>query len=121
MAARLLLVEDEPDLLIEIEEFLASRGHDVITARTGREALRQLAEREVDLVIADDLMPQLSGQQMLAKLRATPAWQHLPVIIVSAWTAELGTARDPAPDARLLKPFDLDELDRLVRRLLDLG
>ena len=88
MKARIMLVEDEPDIREEIAEYLGFCGYDVTTAADGKEALSQLTAQPVDLVIADELMPNLTGLQLLARLRAMDQLRDMPVIIVSAWMAD---------------------------------
>lgn len=120
---RVLVVEDDP-ALIELLRFLLEReGLQVTVARDGLEALDQLAAHPPDLMLLDLRLPKLEGMDVLWEIRNNPQWQALPVIILSVddsprtmlqgW--QLGV------DGYFVKPFDPDELLRVVRRVLSLS
>lgn len=113
--ATVLLVDDEPELLSVLAEQLSSRSFDVVTCAGGREALTTVDSREVDLVITDYRMPEMSGLALSAELRRRKPW--LPVIIL--------TGNDHEPDLLkalpeggfdfLEKPFRFEVLINRVR------
>jgi CheY-like chemotaxis protein/tetratricopeptide (TPR) repeat protein len=83
MSVRILLAEDNENLAALLGRFLGAQGHTVAYAPTGSEALRQLAAARVDLLVLDLRLPELSGIDLLQKIRKSPALQELPVIIIT--------------------------------------
>ncbi len=104
--ARVLLVDDEPDIREVLADALSWEGYDVATAANGREALRILRSGPpVDVVLLDLTMPIMSGWEFRQVQRLDPALAGIPVIVTSA--SSPGTT---APVRFLPKPFGLDEL-----------
>jgi DNA-binding response OmpR family regulator len=83
-SGRLLVVDDNSLNREQLREVLVQHGHEVIEASDGCMALDLLAERPVDLILLDVQMPRLSGFEVLERLKADSAWQHIPVIMISA-------------------------------------
>ncbi len=83
MTTRVLLAEDNASLAQALETFLAGQGLTVVTAPTGIEALRLLAGSDIDLLLLDLRLPGVSGVEILQKIRKSPRWATLPVIIMS--------------------------------------
>lgn len=83
MTSRILLAEDNEQLAQMLQTFLAAQGLDVLVAKTGVEALRLIASGNVDLLLLDLKLPELSGVEVLQKLRKSPQWAKLPVIIMT--------------------------------------
>jgi DNA-binding NtrC family response regulator len=118
MADALLVVDDEPQMLIALEETLRRRGYAVTTAGSGAEALLRLKERRFQAVLTDMRMPEVGGLDLLRKVRATSP--DTPVILLTAY----GTV-ESAVDAMkhgafdyLLKPFSSESLEAVVARAL---
>ncbi len=119
MAEDLLVVDDEPQMLIAIDETLRRIGYSVTTAANGLEALRRLKERYYRLVITDMRMPEVSGMELLHKVRVLSP--QTPVVLLTAYGTvqnAVEAMRDGAFDY-LLKPFSSESLERVVRRALD--
>jgi two-component system response regulator AtoC len=122
--AQIFLVDDEAAVLYMLRELLEERGHTVRSADSGSEAARLLAAGEldaVDLVLTDFAMPGLDGMELLAQLHAR--LPDLPVTLLTARGSERLAARAIKQGAfdYLPKPFDLDELERVVERALELS
>jgi CheY-like chemotaxis protein len=83
MTTRILLAEDNDPLAQMLQTFLAAQGFAVLPAKTGTAALQLLASADVDLLILDLKLPELSGVEVLQKLRKSPRWATLPVIIMT--------------------------------------
>lgn len=119
--ARILACDDDPG----IRDLLAvtlDLDHEVRLAVHGRDALEQLHDDpDVDLVVLDVMMPELDGFETLQRLRTTPPFEDVVVIMLSARVAEHDYERAFAAgaDEYLTKPFDPDELESAVARLLD--
>ena len=83
MAARVLLAEDNESLALTLAQFLAGKGYEVATAKTGTEAEELLCGNTFDLLVLDLKLPVLNGVELLRKLRASSRWDSLPIIIIS--------------------------------------
>ncbi|WP_373045029.1 response regulator [Vulgatibacter sp.] len=110
-----LVVDDDPDIRESIEELLRSDGLDAAVAANGEEALRVIAQRPIQVILLDLMMPVMDGRQMVEEMRRRNI--DIPVVLLSAGrdlrrvSQELGL---PAVE----KPFDLDELLGRVRENL---
>jgi DNA-binding response OmpR family regulator len=82
----ILIVDDTPDCLFVLRGMIESAGHRVRTAQGGREALDALADHVPDVVMLDMMMPEMSGLELLERIRATAATARVPVILVTART-----------------------------------
>ncbi|KIQ15908.1 response regulator [Rhodococcus sp. MEB064] len=105
---RVLVVDDEPQLLRALRINLGVRGYDVTTASTGAGALRAAADRKPDVIVLDLGLPDLDGLEVLAGLRG---WTSVPVIVLSARSdsGDKVDALDAGADDYVTKPFGMDE------------
>ena len=119
MAKRLLVVDDDPGLLLAVSETLRAEGYDVKTARRGAEALVIVAQALPDLIISDIRMPGMDGYQLVRNLRANARTRLVPIVFLTAKDeiADRIEGFRTGVDAYLTKPFDPDELIDTVRRL----
>ncbi len=115
---RILIVEDDPAILIGLREKLAIEGYDTVSAKDGEAAQRALDEAAPDLVILDLMLPKIDGLTLLRWLRQRD--RELPVLILSAKGAEADKVAGlrTGADDYLAKPFGLDELIARVEALL---
>lgn len=121
MSKRLLVVDDEPNLLRAVAACLKTGGYEVSTARSGREALMQLAETVPDLVVSDVRMPGMDGYQLARQLRGSPRTALVPIVFLTAKdeiTDRIEGFR-AGVDAYLTKPFEPDELIAVVDGILN--
>jgi two-component system KDP operon response regulator KdpE len=107
--ARILVVEDEPQMLRSLRLILTGHGYDVVTATTGQAALAEAARRLPDLVLLDLMLPDLDGREVCRRLRERSS---VPIIVLSARGEEQTKveALDLGADDYLTKPFGTDEL-----------
>ena len=121
MAKRLLVVDDEPNLLRAVAACLKSVGYEVNTARSGREALLQLAEAVPDLLVSDIRMPGIDGYQLARQLRRSPRTALVPIVFLTAKdeTADRIEGFRAGVDAYLTKPFEPEELIAVVNGILN--
>ncbi|HEY7910682.1 MAG TPA: response regulator transcription factor [Blastocatellia bacterium] len=112
MARRLLVVDDEPNLLRAVAACLRAEGYDVTTARSGADALVSLAETVPDLIISDIRMPGMDGYAMVSRIRATARTALIPVIFLTAKDQKADRIEGfrAGVDAYITKPFEPDEL-----------
>lgn len=113
----ILLVDDEPSLLVALELLLEEEGYWVVTAQHGRQALDRLGETIPDLIITDYMMPYLNGAELIEAVRAQPAWAHIPILLMSV-ALPRGVHPEELADAYLPKAFDLEQLYATVERLI---
>jgi len=118
-APRILVVDDTPALLDVIRGCLEEQGYHVRTCLESRFAARMAREEPPDVIMLDVFMPEVSGWEVLAELRAEPAFRHTPVIVCTAFVAEamgrMAELKGPDQHLGLLpKPFDIEELIEVV-------
>ncbi len=120
MSKRLLVVDDEPNLLRAVAACLKAGGYDVSTARSGREALLKLAGAVPDLIVSDIRMPGIDGYQLARQLRGSPRTALVPVVFLTAKdeTADRIEGFRAGVDAYLTKPFEPEELIAVVNGIL---
>ena len=118
---RILLVDDEPDLVDTIQCRLQANNFDVITASNGQEGLQKAAEEKPDIILLDTNMPVMNGHEMLELLRKKPDTKDIPVIMCTA----LCEAQDIAAASAfgiadyVTKPFDCTELVEKITNALE--
>lgn len=120
MPKRLLVVDDEPNLLRAVAAALRTEGYEVVTARNGREALVRVAESVPDLIISDIRMPGMDGYQFAGQLRSSPRTALVPLIFLTAKdeTADRIAGFRSGVDAYITKPFEPDELLAVIGGIL---
>jgi DNA-binding response OmpR family regulator len=113
---RILIVDDNRDILDLVQRVLLAEGHEVITARNGVEALQRKAEHTPDLIVLDINLPFLDGWEVCRQIKAR---RSVPIIILSvrAEAVDLERSRAAGADDHVLKPFDLDDLVNRIARL----
>ena len=114
---RLLIVEDEPDLLLTLAQAMREEGYAVDTAEDGREGLDKALDYEYDAVVLDVMLPRMDGFEVLRQLRVR---RRTPVLLLTARnrTPDKITGLDAGADDYLAKPFDLAELQARLRALI---
>jgi two-component system, OmpR family, response regulator len=114
---RILVVEDEPDLLRSIAQALREEGYAVDTAPNGEDGLFSAENSDYDAVVLDVMMPKMDGWEMLARLRKS---KKTPVLMLTARDQSRDRVRglDTGADDYVVKPFDLPELFARLRALI---
>ena len=117
---RILVAEDDPNILRQIEFNLQSNGYTIETAQTGADALKQLMKNKPDLLITDIMMPEMDGYELVSSLRGDEQLADLPVIMLTARTQDEDVAQgyNSGTDLYLTKPFNPTELLAFVQRIL---
>lgn len=113
-----LIAEDEHPIADALTYIIADAGHRSITASQGREALEMARAEHPDLIFTDLMMPQMGGAELIRELRADTAngLANVPIVLMSAATGP--ASRVPGASAMLPKPFDIAQVDALLRRFL---
>lgn len=121
MTKQLLVVDDDPGLLLAVSETLRAEGHEVVTARRASEAMVRIAESLPDLIISDIRMPGMDGYALVRNLRAAPRTRLIPIIFLTAKDdiADRITGFRTGVDAYITKPFESEELVAIVKSILE--
>jgi DNA-binding response OmpR family regulator len=119
---RILIVDDEADLLAVLRFGLEAEGFEVISASDGEEGLRFARDDRPDLMVLDLMLPKLDGYKVCRMLKFDERYRHIPVIILSARSSEEDRrlALEMGADTYLSKPYDVKELVAHIRRRLGL-
>jgi len=117
---KVLIVDDEKDVLLLVKAQLKRVGLDVFTTSSGIDALNLLEEVEVDVVVLDVVMPGLSGLDVLRKLKKDPTQHHLKYIVFTALGREVDMMVEPEfkPDIYIRKPFTNETMVNAVSALI---
>jgi len=121
MPKRLLVVDDDPGLLLAVSDTLRAGGYNVVTARRAADALVRIAEIVPDLIISDIRMPGMDGYQFVNKIRSNPRTRLVPIVFLTAkdeTTDRIAGFRTGA-DAYITKPFEPEELVAVVASILE--
>lgn len=120
MTRHVLIVDDEPNIVLSLKFLINQQGYDVRTAGSGEEALQALAEELPDLILLDVMMPKPDGYEVCQKIRATPEWKDIPVIMLTAKGRDVERQKGLAmgADDYITKPFATHELIAKVRAIL---
>ena len=121
MAKMILIIEDEKELCEILESELTAQGYKVEIALNGQEGLNKLQDIEPDLIICDRSMPQMTGYQLLERLRgAYPQYNKVPFIFLTALTdpRDKYSVEHLAPTAYLEKPINFDKLAETIKKAL---
>lgn len=120
MTHKILVADDEPNILLSLEFLLQREGFEVSIARDGQQALDAVHSVEPDLLVLDVMMPNKTGLEVCQQLRADPATSQIPILMLTAKGRETDMAKGLAlgADAYMTKPFSTRELVAKVRALL---
>jgi len=116
MAKKILVVDDEELILIALSELLKPKGYEVVTALNGPTALDILSRDRVDLIILDIIMPEMSGLEVCRKIRAMENYQDVPIMMLTAKSADEDKQQGMEAGANLFlpKPISPQRLIQLV-------
>ncbi|HEY9302290.1 MAG TPA: response regulator transcription factor [Phormidium sp.] len=109
---KLLLIDDDPNLILLVQDYLEFRGYEVITAENGREALEVLEHENPDLIICDVMMPEMDGYTFVKHVRENPLTNWIPVLFLSAKGQSQDKVKglNTGADVYMVKPFEPEEL-----------
>ena len=121
MTKKILIVDDEPNIVLSLEFLMRKAGFEVAVAKDGEEALAQVARLNPDLVLLDVMMPKKSGYEVCEALRADPARAGMKIVMLTAKGRDTEVAKGMAlgADAYVTKPFSTKDLVVQVSDLLN--
>jgi DNA-binding response OmpR family regulator len=120
MANKILVVDDEPNIVLSLEFLMKQAGFQVRTASDGEAALTAVAAEPPDLVLLDVMMPRKNGYEVCQAIRANPDWKGVRIIMLTAKGREVEREKGLAlgADDYITKPFSTKEVVERVRELL---
>ncbi len=120
MPASILVVDDEPNIVLSLEFIMQKEGYDVSVARDGEEALQAIKEKTPDLVLLDIMMPAMSGYEVCQRIRANPEWKDIRIVMLTAKGRDVDQEKGMAmgADDYITKPFATRDLMAKVKMIL---
>jgi DNA-binding response OmpR family regulator len=120
MGKKILIADDEPNIVASLEFLMRQRGYVVKVVGTGEDALHAVGDFQPDLILLDVMMPRMSGYDLCQKVRENPAWQDIKIIMLSAKGREVEVTKGMAvgADAYVTKPFSTKDLLAKVGAML---
>jgi len=119
---RILIADDEEDVVTTLQFTLEKEGYQCLTAYDGKEALDKAKRENPDLIILDIMMPKMNGYEVSRLLKFDERYKHIPIVMLTARTQakdkEIG--RDTGADVYITKPFEMDDLVSTVHNILKL-
>jgi DNA-binding response OmpR family regulator len=123
MSKRILIVDDEPNIVISLEFLMKREGFETEVAADGEAALEALARNRPDLVVLDVMLPKMNGFEVCRQIRSSPDSRDLKILMLTAKGRETEVARGLSlgADAYVTKPFSTKDLVAQIKRLLGSG
>ncbi len=120
MPKKILIVEDEPNIVVPLQFIMKENGYEVTVAFSGEEAVDAIAKMKPDLILLDIMLPGIDGYELCQMIRQKPEWEKIKIIFLTALGREADMAKGLAleADAYITKPFSNKEVIAKVRNLL---
>ena len=121
MTKKILIADDEPNIVAALEFLLQRSGYEVLLAQDGETALKQVEQHLPDLVLLDVMMPLKSGYEVCQRMRARAAWRHIKIIMLSAKgrEAEVNKGLSLGANLYVTKPWSNKDLIAKIEQLLE--
>ncbi len=121
MPKTILIVDDEPNIVVPIEFLMEQNGYTVLVAGSGEEALEIIGKHNPDLVLLDIMLPGIDGYEVCEIIRLDPKCQHVKIIFLTAKGRDVDVAKGMVlgADAYIIKPFSNMDIIENVRKLLN--
>jgi DNA-binding response OmpR family regulator len=120
MPKRILIVDDEPSIIVPLQFLMEQNGYEVAVAFSGEEAMETLAGHPPDLILLDIMLPIIDGFEVCQRVRENPDWNHIRIILLTAMGSDANVAKGLAlgADAYITKPFSNSEVVAKVKELV---
>lgn len=120
MSKKVLIVDDEPNIVVSLEFLMSQQGYEIDVATDGEQALHLLESFNPDLVLLDVMLPNKTGFEICQLIKEKPEWRHIIVILLTAKGREADITKGMAlgADAYVTKPFSTKELIEKVAEML---
>lgn len=118
---RILIVDDEPNLVLALELLMKKQGYEIETADDGEKAVEAVERFRPDLILLDVMMPKVDGYEVCQRIRANPAHRGVTIVMLTAKGREVEREKGLAlgADLYITKPFSTREVVRQVKEILD--
>ena len=117
---KILIIDDEPQIVLLASNRLRANGYAVVTASSGKQGLKKAKKEMPDLILLDQVMPEMDGGEVLEHLKKDPLTKHIPVLMFTADVkkVKVGEAKKRGAADCLFKPFSPEELLEKVKEVL---
>ena len=121
MPKKILIVDDEPSIIVPVQFLMEQNGYDVMVAFSGEEAMEIITEKKVDLILLDIMLPVIDGFEVCQRVRENPQWNKIKIILLTALGSDANVEKGLAlgADAYITKPFSNIEIVDKVKELLE--
>jgi DNA-binding response OmpR family regulator len=121
MAQKILIVDDEPSIIVALQFLMEQNGYETLVAFSGEEAMEAVARHRPDLILLDIMLPVVDGFEVCQRVREKPDWKDIRIVLVTALDREANVAKGLAlgADAYVTKPFANADLIAKVKELLE--
>ena len=121
MPKKILIVDDEPSVIVSVQFLMEQNGYDVMLAFSGEEAMEIINEKKVDLILLDIMLPVIDGFEVCQRVRENPDWYKIKIILLTALDSDANVEKGLAlgADAYITKPFSNIEIVDKVKELLE--
>ncbi|MCG3175583.1 MAG: Response regulator ArlR [Candidatus Omnitrophica bacterium] len=117
--AKILMVDDDQDLMIVLQSRLEMSGHEIETCSNGGDAYDKITDNDFDLVIMDYFMPSLKGDEVCQNVRENPKYKSLPILIITGFLdRDVAFFKGKGATDVIYKPIDKDELIEKINTLV---
>jgi DNA-binding response OmpR family regulator len=121
MSKKVLIVDDEPGIIVALQFLMEQNGYATLVAFSGEEAMEAVARDHPDLILLDIMLPVVDGFEVCQRVRENPAWDNIRIVLVTALGNEANVTKglDLGADAYVTKPFSNADLVARVKELLE--
>jgi DNA-binding response OmpR family regulator len=120
MPKKVLIVDDEPSIIVPLQFLMEQNGYETSVAFSGEEAMETVAETHPNLILLDIMLPIIDGFEVCQRVRENPEWNDIRIILLTAMGSEANIAKGLAlgADAYITKPFSNSEVIAKVKELI---
>ena len=120
MPKRILIVDDEPSIIVPLQFLMQQNGYETTVAFSGEEAMETIVVKTPDLILLDIMLPIIDGFEVCQRVRENPQWNKIRIILLTAMGGDANVAKGMAlgADAYITKPFSNAEVIEKVKELL---
>ena len=117
---KILIVDDEVDIVETISFMLKAKGYETLTANDGEEGLRKAKEENPDLIVLDVMMPKINGYKICRLLKFDTKYKNIPIVMVTArgQAQDIAIGEETGADEYITKPFEFNELYEVIKKHL---
>jgi DNA-binding response OmpR family regulator len=121
MSKKVLIVDDEPSIIVALQFLMEQSGYATVVAFSGEEAMEAVAQHHPDLMLLDIMLPVVDGFEVCQRVRENPDWNDIRIVLVTALGNEANVTKglDLGADAYVTKPFSNADLVAKVKELLE--